>query len=343
MSETESLLSLDFPPPLDLVWLSHEEVAGLRAPTSPLTPHDRQRLYAAQCRERNRAMMADGARDYGLAQDVAVEALHVPSREDGFEIPVLRYALAGHHDESLFGPEPDVETGVVAVYYHGGGLVVGEADSEELTCRRIVKAGLDITVYSVGYRLMPQNPASTCVADAFDAFTHLRRRNPAARMILIGSSSGGELTALVSQMAPPGSLDGVLLRCPVTVDPDHIPAPYRHMHTSASDAFVTTLLGKIKRDTPRDGLAWMPLEGPPNAFARLPRTWVQICTNDVLYSDGVCYARALKNAGVEVQIDVVKGWPHTFWLKAPHLHRALQADEEVVRALSWVLHGESGS
>jgi acetyl esterase/lipase len=44
----------------------------------------------------------------------------------------------------------------------------------------------------------------------------------------------------------------------------------------------------------------------------LPKHWIQVCTNDIYYSDGVCYAAALTEAGVEVKLDVVSGWPHTF-------------------------------
>lgn len=52
------------------------------------------------------------------------------------------------------------------LYIHGGGLHIGEAGSEELSCRRILKdsrppgANPTRVVYPVGYRLMPQNPAS---------------------------------------------------------------------------------------------------------------------------------------------------------------------------------------
>jgi len=68
----------------------------------------------------------------------------------------------------------------------------------------------------------------------------------------------------------------------------------------------------------------------------MPRTWIQVCSNDSLYSDGVCYAKPLEEVGVEVRVDVVWGWPHTFWLKAPGLERALEAEREMLRALKWL-------
>jgi hypothetical protein len=39
---------------------------------------------------------------------------------------------------------------------------------------------------------------------------------------------------------------------------------------------------------------------------------------------------------------VVRGWPHTFWLKAPQLDRALQADIDMIKGLRWLLNIEGG-
>ena len=42
------------------------------------------------------------------------------------------------------------------------------------------------------------------------------------------------------------------------------------------------------------------------------------------------------------KVDVVRGWPHTFWLKAPQLDRALQADIDMIKGLRWLLNIEGG-
>ncbi|ORY67425.1 Alpha/Beta hydrolase protein [Pseudomassariella vexata] len=335
-------------PPLDPSWLAHESAANLLAPKPSLSAIDRQPLYAASCRALNASMMAPGARDHHLSRGISISSLTIPSTVDGFAIPVLRYeteltkTASGGGKKANEWEEKERKEKVILVYYHGGGLVVGEADSEDLSCRRLVlQSGIaqHLTLYSVGYRLMPQVPACTCVPDALDAFTSICNLNRGAKFILVGSSSGGELAALVSQMAPRGSVHGVLLRCPVTSDafsgPQYVPARLRAMHTSASESFVTSLLGFFTREVPRDGLERMPLEIGEEELVGLPRTWIQICTNDVLYSDGLCYAKALQDAGVPVKVDVVVGYPHTFWLKAPQLQRALEADEEMLRGLVW--------
>jgi acetyl esterase/lipase len=202
---------------------------------------------------------------------------------------------------------------------------------------------------------MPMYSASICLSDSIDAFFTILSRihdslpptGPRPKVILMGSSSGGQLAALVSQhVTAPDSpfrdlITGVLLRCPVTSDvfsgKEYVPEYLRQYHTSASEPFLTPLVGFMHRAVPRDGLARMPLEASAEILARLPRTWIQLCTNDVLYSDGVCYGIALERAGVEVRADFIEGWPHTFWLPAPHLDRAVQADEAMVDGLKWLL------
>lgn len=299
-----------------------------------MDPLVRQQVYAAQCRERNSAMIAPGARDHHLAQGIKTQTTYVTSTLDGYAIPVLQYDRT-----------PGAEPGWVAVYYHGGGLLVGEADSEDLSCRRILRdteAFLPgLRLYSVGYRLQPAHPAATILQDCVDAFDFVAGHHPRAKVLVVGSSSGGQLAALVTQRAPKESFHGVVLRCPVTSDAfsgrEYVPERLRELHTSAWDrSFDTSLLGFMKRDLPRDGLERMPLEAGEESLKGMPRTWIQVCTNDVLYSDGACYARILRDAGVGVRTDVILGWTHTFWLKAPHLQRALEADTAMLEGLAWI-------
>jgi acetyl esterase/lipase len=321
-------------PQLDPEWLQFEKEDILTAPRKVYkSVLDRQPIYAEECRALHARMMAPGARDHYLSLGVKTAAYSVPSTADEFRIPILQYDLEG--------TTTGTAARTVVVYYHGGGLQVGEADSEDLSCRRILKSGLsNVTVYSVGYRLMPKYAAKICVSDAVDAFNSIRCDNPGAKVVVVGSSSGGELAAFVSQMTESKSIDGLLLRCPVTSDafsgPEFVPRHLRSYHTSVADSFVTSLLGFMNRKSPRDGLERMPLEASTDELNRVPKAWIQVCTNDTLYSDGICYGKALQDAGVNVRLDVVKGWPHTFWLKAPHLERAYEADLAMVNGLRWL-------
>ncbi|KAF7553895.1 hypothetical protein G7046_g6960 [Stylonectria norvegica] len=319
-------------PPLDPAWLEYEKLAKLRGPPRVFASVlERQPRYAQECRDSHTQMMASGARDFELSQGVERKEFTIPSSEDGFAIPVLQLDLTDYQDE-----EPDV----VIIYYHGGGLRVGEADSEELSCRHLLKSGVGrVRLYSVGYRLMPTYPASICLSDSLDGFKVLHSET--SKTIIVGSSSGGQMAAAVSQAAARESIHGVLLRCPVAADGpsgiSYIPEKLRPYHTSVSPTFISSLNGYLERAVPRDGLERLPLEASREELEGLPRTWMQLCTNDTIYSDGLCYAMILRDAGVDVKVELEKGWPHTFWLKAPELPESLDAEKRMVEGLRWLL------
>lgn len=438
-------------PPQDAAWLAYEASENLLAPaeeqpsTEGAAKEDpswlvRQRQYAAACRAQDAGNMAPGMSDEDLREGFERTWLSVRSASvgDGWEIPVLRYRDLQQQQAQIQqggeGNAQDAIDEVTIVYYHGGGLVVGEADSEDVSIRRLLRPRdggaayyrssrqssappARITLFSVGYRLMPAYPASTVVADAWDGFVAVRDglldstvaesslsttaatgRQPRQRkVIIVGSSSGGELAAFVAQRAVREMLEagqstadglgglrltGLILRGPVLSDAfsgldPYVPLRVRHLHVSAAHrSFETSLLGAMHREVARDGLEAMPLEelagmiedeerneeggsrenidpghedGQRTTEQRLrlrdvwPRTFIQACTNDTLFSDSICYAALLREAlgddtqRQQVRLDVIQGWPHTFWLKAPGLLRSQAADAETAQALQWIL------
>lgn len=325
-------LAFETAPHLDSTFLTYEtEEKQNGSEPLPVAVEQRQPAYAQRCRELYSRMTQQGSRDHHLSQGISKSWLSVPSSVDGFDIPVMQLDLSeSQHSKPA----------IVILYYHGGGLAVGEADSEELTCRRMLKAGLGhVRLYSVGYRLRVPHGAEKCVSDAQDCFEYFRKEP--GKLIIAGSSSGGQLAATVSQSAPKGSIHGVMLRGPVTGDArsglEYIPERLRRFHTSVSSpSFLNSMSFYLGRDVPRDGLKRLPIEADVGEFSQLPKTWIQICTNDTLYSDGLCYALALKEAGVNVRLDVIHGWPHTFWLPAPHLARSAEAEDDMMTGLRWL-------
>jgi acetyl esterase/lipase len=326
-------LVVEKPPELHPAWAKVEEELKRSKPSNaqPLSPLERQPIYAQECRELLAKVTAPGSRDQSLSQGVLRTEFTIPSSADGFPIPVLQLEKVENH-----GLAPEA----IVVYYHGGGLHVGEADSEEFSCRRIIKSTQSrIRLYSIGYRLMPTYPASVCVSDALDGFRAVSSKD--VKNIVIGSSSGGQLAATVCQTVTKDSVHGLLLRCPVTCDPaeekKYVPQWLRPFHTTYDTSFVTFLFQLLKRAVPRDGLKSLPLEATKEELAGYPRTWIQLCTNDSLYSDGLCHAMALVDAGVEVRGHVLQGWPHTFWLKVPDMEEAFEADQSMMEGLEWLL------
>jgi len=102
-----------------------------------------------------------------------------------------------------------------------------------------------------------------------------------------------------------------------------------------SEGFHTSLLSGAAVNNGNRTTTALPLE--VDDLNGMPKHWIQVSTNDIYYSDGACYAEALREAGVDVELDVIEGWPHTFWLKAPYLERAVQAENDMIEGLRWLL------
>jgi acetyl esterase/lipase len=354
----EASLILQAPPTLDPAWLEHEERNNLKDQPEPADP---KAAYSEAAKARNARMLA--GRDKHLTEGIKVhdtflefnpmadssfsqDAIASGSTTESTNIPIRSYSSELTPDSPLHPlDESDAEGADIVVYYHGGGLFVGDLDCEDLSCRRIVKE-TGCTVYSVDYRLMPEFSADVAVSDAIRAFQLISSMRKARRLIVMGSSSGGQLAAMVSQHMrdssqfsyPPlkdsttrridrKTIDGVLLRGPVTCNASdagtHLPTRFRAFHTSLSPAFYTSLASETALNAANRTTGVLPLEGN---LVGLPRHWIQICTNDIYYSDGALYAEGLREVGVDVELDVVEGFPHTFWLKAPELERALAAE-----------------
>ena len=218
-------LLLHTAPPLDPNWLAYEPSLTFPHQDASLTPLQRQEVYATWCRGLTARQTAPKGRGHHLLSGVVKTELTVPS-SDGYPVPVMKYTRAQQQQQSAQSAEIQPEK-VLILYLHGGGLYVGAPDSEELSILRILThqplgRTITVTVLSAGYRLMPMFSAQTAVSDSVAVFEHLLRLRgteaPLARVIVMGSSSGGELAALVAQGAAPGVIDGVVLRGPVTSD-----------------------------------------------------------------------------------------------------------------------------
>jgi acetyl esterase/lipase len=91
------------------------------------------------------------------------------------------------------------------VFYHGGGWTIGDLDTHDALCRLTCRdAG--IHVLSIDYRLAPEHPAPAAVEDAYAAFKwayeHAGELGALpGRVAVGGDSAGGNLAAVVSQLA----------------------------------------------------------------------------------------------------------------------------------------------
>lgn len=140
-------LILRVPPPLDQAWLEHEKATNLLAALPIITDSkERQELYSKRCKDLNAQLLACGDRHLTKGIKIHDTSIEVRTTFPTHYIPVRSYNLISAPAEPAPGA-PDVRCTPseeplppIVIYYHGGGLYVGDLDGEDLTCRRICKA-----------------------------------------------------------------------------------------------------------------------------------------------------------------------------------------------------------
>jgi acetyl esterase len=129
---------------------------------------------------------------YGEPEPVAnVENRVIPGPAG--DIPVRIYTPSGN------GPFP------VLVFFHGGGWVICNLDTHDNICRNLTNQTPCIVV-SVDYRLAPEHkfpaaPEDCYAATRWVAGNAAQLNGDPSRLALGGDSAGGNLTAVVAQMA----------------------------------------------------------------------------------------------------------------------------------------------
>jgi cation diffusion facilitator CzcD-associated flavoprotein CzcO/acetyl esterase/lipase len=208
------------------------------------------------------------------------------------------------------GPHP------IVVYFHGGGWVLGDLDSDDPLCRDLCARSGAIVV-SVNYRHAPE---ARFPAAAEDAFTAVQWVDANAAMLggipgqlaVAGWSAGANIAAIACQTARDAggpSISGQLLISPVA-DSDMT----RPSYTENGDGYIlTTALMQwfwdhyadpADRGDPRAA----PLSGN---LAGLPPACIVAADFDPLRDDGIAYARALEAAGTPVRLIRARGHTHT--------------------------------
>ena len=220
------------------------------------------------------------------------------------------------------------------LWLHGGGWCVGDLDGFDRVCRSLCNAAGAIVV-SVDYRLAPEHPYPAAVEDATLAVDWAAGHGAeqlgfdGARVAIGGDSAGGNL-ATVAALHAPGALRAQLLVYPV-VDAAMDSESYREFadftlltRDAMAWCWRTYLGGDQARGSEVDAspLRAGDLSGAPAAF-------VAVAGHDVLHDEGVAYARALSEAGVDVELRTYDDMPHGFIRWGGVVDRARELISEV--------------
>ena len=278
--------------------------------------------------------------------DEARKMMEMLSAMRGAEVPV-----ASAVDRTIPGPAGPIPVRVytpngsgpfpLLVWFHGGGWVLGSLATHDGICRSLA-AGAGSVVVSVDYRLAPEHRYPAAAEDCFAATqwcaAHAGELSAdAARLAIGGDSAGGNLTAVVAQMARDRGgprLVFQLLVYPVTDSACDTPS-YRdnaegYLLTAADmHWFWGHYLGDA-RERGREPYA-SPLRA--DRLTGLPPALVVTAEFDPLRDEGEAYGAALAEAGVPAHVSRYDGMIHGFFGMGAVIDRANAAVREACGSL----------
>jgi len=134
------------------------------------------------------------------ARNMMLAMRHIADAEVG-EIAVTRDIAipgpAGTIPARLYDARESRAPGLVMVFYHGGGFVIGDIDSHEPYCAEAARQ-LDMPVISIDYRLAPEAPFPAAPEDCEAATRWIADNIPCTGLVLSGDSAGGNLTVVTA-------------------------------------------------------------------------------------------------------------------------------------------------
>jgi acetyl esterase len=209
----------------------------------------------------------------------------------------------------------------IALFLHGGGWTLNDLDTHDRLCRRIARRS-GWVLASLDYRRAPEHQHPAALEDAHLAYRWLldnaeKLESDPSGVTLVGESSGATtaacLTLLLRDLGAPMPVYQVLAY-PVTDLFGRWPScEQRGMGYTLDAGFIRwSLRNYVPPDQDLQDPYLLPLTAPD--LGGLPPTLVMTAEFDPLRDEGIAFAQALRDAGVELEHIHVEDQMHGFLL-----------------------------
>ena len=223
----------------------------------------------------------------------------------------------------LYRPNEAPAAGPGLIYIHGGGMIMGDLDSQDENMREAATA-LGMPIASIDYRKAPEHPypaaPEDCYAGVCWVFEHAADLGMDTRNIgLMGASAGGGLALAVALMLR--DREGPALKYLLPIYPM---IDDRHETTSSHEVVD---IGIWDRAGSIEAWGWSLGGAEADAYAAparaedlsgLPPTYIDVGDLDLFRDEDIALTQRLSAAGVPVEFHLWTGAYHASELFAPN-------------------------
>lgn len=249
-------------------------------------------------------------RQYVAQGDAAMLSVFSGLKPSHLQVEHTSFTLDGV-DVHVLRPEAVIETPQTPIYLdiHGGGLILGGGPLSFLTALPLA-ARRDAITWALDYRMPPDFPYPAALDDCLAHYRKALEERPAHRLVVRGSSAGGNLAAALLLRAKDEGLPmpaALILNTPELDLTESGDSFHTHLHL---DHVLQPLMAVNRLYAGDHDLAHpylSPLFGDVSGF---PPTILTTGTRDLFLSNTVRMHRVLLAAGVPAELHVFEAMPH---------------------------------
>ena len=243
-----------------------------------------------------------------------------------------RYEIISDVPCVIYSPSHLIDPDTVIVYLHGGGYVVGSAESYSLTLANLA-ISLQAQVIGVEYRLAPEHSIISAQEDCLNVVKHTleTHQNQGCKVIIMGDSAGGGLCLAtiksLAQLPENHQLDACVLISPwiAPLDENGLTMENEN-HDILDKALLDRWVSEFVRDKSKDTQL---VDFRVMDLTILPPLYIQAAGSEVFLKQILNFSEALNTAKVPYEIDVFEQQFHVFQTFAPLVKQADTAFKKI--------------